>query len=138
MRVSSVDILLLTARGLMLDRGIGVLRIIQFTTETLGEARGALDGLLAGHPTGLLLDLRGNGGGLLEPAVQVTGFFLGGGPVVLEAHANGEQKPYAAPDGRPATDLPMLVLVDRGTASAAEVMAAARRARGRAELVGDR
>ena len=132
------EIHLVSARGRMLDNGLGVLRISQFTTETLGEARGALDGLLAGHPTGLLLDLRGNGGGLLEPAVQVTGFFLGGGPVVLEAHANGEQKPYAAPDGRPATDLPMLVLVDRGTASASEVMAAALRDRGRAELVGDR
>jgi carboxyl-terminal processing protease len=122
----------------MLDNGLGVLRISQFTTETLGEARGALDGLLAGHPTGLLLDLRGNGGGLLEPAVQVSGFFLGGGPVVLEAHANGEQKPYAAPDGPPLTDLPMLILVDRGTASASEILAASLRDRGRAELVGER
>jgi carboxyl-terminal processing protease len=132
------EIHLISARGRLLDNGLGLLRISQFTEGTPGEARVALDSLISAQPPGLLLDLRGNGGGLLEPAVQVGGMFLGGGPVVLEVHANGQQKPYVAPDGPPATELPMLVLIDRGTASASEVLAAALRDRGRADLVGER
>jgi carboxyl-terminal processing protease len=129
---------IISARGRLLDNGLGVLRISQFTEGTAGELRTALDELLARQPVGLLLDLRGNAGGLLEPAVQATGLFLGGGPVVLERHADGEEKRYAAPDGPAATNLPLIVLVDRGSASASEVMAAALRDQGRAELVGER
>lgn len=129
---------LISARGQLLSNGLGLLKISQFTEGTPGEAQAALDSLLAGHPRGLLLDLRGNAGGLLEPAVKVTGLFLGGGPVVLERHADGEERRYLAPDGPAATDLPLIVLVDRGSASASEVMAAALRDRGRAELAGER
>ena len=129
---------LISARGQLLDNGLGLLKISQFTEGTPGEARAALDSLLASQPRGLLLDLRGNSGGLLEPAVQVTGLFLGSGPVVLERHADGEEKRYSAPDGPAATSLPLIVLVDRGSASASEVMAAALRDRGRAELAGER
>jgi len=131
------EIRLVSARGRMLDNGLGLLRITQFTEGTPDETRSALDGLLAARPAGLLLDLRGNGGGLLEPAVQVGGLFLGDGPIVFEAHANGEQKTYSAPGASPAIGLPMLALVDHGTASASEVLAAALRDRGRAQLVGD-
>jgi carboxyl-terminal processing protease len=133
------EIHLVSARSRVLDNGLGVLRISQFTEGTVGEASAALESVLAAQPPGLLLDLRGNGGGLLEPAVQVAGFFLGGGPVVLEVHADGERKTYAAPDAAAAaTELPMVVLIDRGTASATEILAAALRDRGRADLVGER
>ena len=132
------EIRLISARGRMLDNGLGLLRISQFTEGTVDETRSALEGLLAAHPQGLLLDLRGNAGGLLRPAVETAGFFVGGGPVVSEAHADGEIKSYPAPDGPPLTDLPMLILVDRGTASASEILAASLRDRGRAELVGER
>jgi carboxyl-terminal processing protease len=93
--------------------------------------------LLAARPSGLLLDLRANGGGLLEPTVEVAGFFLGGGPVVLESRPDGQEKLYQAP-GPAITELPMVVVVDRGSASATEVLAAALRDLGRAELVGER
>jgi carboxyl-terminal processing protease len=129
---------IISARGRMLDNGLGVLRVSQFTESTAGELRTALEDLLARQPVGLLLDLRGNAGGLLEPAVQATGLFLGGGPVVLERHADGEEKRYVAPDGPASTSLPLVVLVDRGSASASEVMAAALRDQGRAELLGER
>jgi carboxyl-terminal processing protease len=132
------EIHLISARSRVLDNGLGVVRISQFTEATVGEARAAVEALLAAQPPGLLLDLRGNGGGLLEPAVHVAGYFLGPGPVVFEVHADGERKTYAAPDSPAMTNLPMIVLVDRGTASATEILAAALRDRGRAELVGER
>jgi carboxyl-terminal processing protease len=132
------EIRLISARSRMLDSGLGVLRISQFTEATYTEARSALEELLANRPSGLLLDLRSNAGGLLEPAVQTTGLLLGAGPVVLESHADGSQRSYDAPEAAALTSLPMLVLVDRGTASAAEVMAAALRDRGRATLLGER
>lgn len=132
------EIRLISARGRMLDNGLGVLRLSQFTERTASEARAALDELLQAQPLGLLLDLRSNGGGLLEPAVEVAGFFLGGGPVVLESHPDGQEKVYDATAGPALTELPMLALVDRGSASATEVLAAALRDRGRAELVGER
>lgn len=132
------EIRLISARGRRLDNGLGVLRISQFTEGTPAEARAALEELLKARPPGLLLDLRSNGGGLLEPAVQVAGFFLGGGPVVLEVHGDGQQKTYTAPDAPPLADLPLVVLVDRGTASASEIIAAALRDRAKAELIGER
>jgi carboxyl-terminal processing protease len=122
----------------MLDDGLGLVRITQFTEATVDETHAAVQSVLAGRPRGLILDLRSNGGGLLQPAVKVAGLFLGGGPVVLERHADGEEKTHAAPDGAALTALPMVVLVDRGTASAAEVVAAALRDRGRAALLGER
>lgn len=132
------EVRLVSARGRMLDNGLGVLRITQFTEQTPEEARAALQTLLAQHPAGLVLDLRGNAGGLLEPSVQVAGFFLGGGTVVREVHAGGQERSYDAPDGPALTDLPLQVIVDHGSASASEVLAAALRDRGRAELVGER
>lgn len=132
------EVRLISARGRMLDNGLGVLRISEFTEGTVEETRTALQSLLAARPSGLLLDLRGNAGGLLRPAVETAGFFVGGGPVVAEVHANGEVKTYDAPPGEPLTSLPVLILVDRGTASASEILAADLRDRGRAELVGER
>lgn len=132
------EVHLISARGRMLDNGLGVLRITQFTEQTPEEARQALEALLAQRPAGLVLDLRGNAGGLLEPSVQVAGFFLGGGTVVREVHAGGQERLYDAPDAPPLTDLPLQVIVDHGSASASEVLAAALRDRGRAELVGER
>jgi carboxyl-terminal processing protease len=132
------EIRLISARGRLLDNGLGLLRISQFTEGTLEETRKALGELLAAQPPGIILDLRGNAGGLLNPAVETAGLFLGGGPVAHQAHANGETRTYSAPDGAPLTELPMIILVDRGTASASEVLAAAMRDKGRADLIGER
>jgi carboxyl-terminal processing protease len=132
------EVKLISARSRMRPDGLAVLRISQFTEQTAEEARSALDSVLATRPSGLLLDLRGDPGGMLEPAVQATGFFLGPGPVVLETRATGEQKTYSTSEAALVGDLPIELLVDRGTASAAEVMAAALRDRGRVELLGEK
>lgn len=127
----------ISVRSRMLDNGLAVLRISQFTDETVNEAGAALDSLLSARPRGLLLDLRNSEGGLIGPAVEIAGFFLGGG-TVLQTHARGQQATWDAPAGAPRTDLLMLVLIDRGTTSASEILAAALHDRGRAELVGER
>jgi carboxyl-terminal processing protease len=136
--LTRAEIQLVSVRWRLLDGGLGLLRISQFTEQTASEARAALKALLEAGPSGALLDLRSNAGGLLEPAVEVAGLFLGEGVVVVETHANGSTRSHNAPAGPPATDLPLLVLVDRGSASAGEVLAAALRDRGRARLLGER
>lgn len=130
------EIRIISARERMID-DVGVLRIAQFSENTPTEARAALETLLGQKPRALILDLRANAGGLLVPAVEVAGFFLGPGPVVQELRPTGEGKLYESPDNPALTDLPLLVLVDKGTASASEILAATLRERGRAELMGE-
>lgn len=86
----------------------------------------------------LVLDLRGNPGGLLDIAVRVAGQFLDGGPVVYERRKDGSERAYSARPGGSAVEMPLVVLVDGGTASGAEVIAGALQARGRARLVGEK
>jgi carboxyl-terminal processing protease len=86
---------------------------------------------------GMLLDLRGNGGGRLDEAVETASAFLDRGPVVAYTRRHGPAQRLDAL-GEGDTGRPLVVLVDGGTASAAEVVAAALRERGRAVLVGSR
>jgi carboxyl-terminal processing protease len=85
-----------------------------------------------------VLDLRGNPGGLKEQAVAVTSEFLRGGTVFIEQDINGRQTPVAVCPGGEAADLPLVVLIDEGTASSAEIVAGALQDHGRARLVGTR
>ena len=88
-------------------------------------------------PTGLVLDLRGNPGGLMEQAAAVVDRFVGAGLIVESRGRGGEiLQRLESHDDESDIDWPMVVLVDEGSASAAEVVAGALRARGRAELVG--
>jgi carboxyl-terminal processing protease len=87
---------------------------------------------------GVLLDLRGNPGGLKEQAVAVTSEFLKDGNVFLEQDAEGRRTPVPVKPGGVAVDLPLCVLIDEGTASSAEILAGALQDHGRAKLVGTR
>ena len=86
---------------------------------------------------GVVLDLRGNGGGSLAEAVRLAGLFLRTGPIVLVREGRG--RPMALPDNDPAVAFrgPMVVLVDRLSASASEIVAAALQDYGRAVVAGD-
>jgi carboxyl-terminal processing protease len=91
-----------------------------------------------GARRGLILDLRGNGGGLLDEAVALADLFLDEGPIVTtRGRATGEEVAEASAGGLPA-DWPLVVLVDRGSASASEVVAGALQDTDRATLVGTR
>ncbi len=120
------------------DDGIAHLRISQFTNRTNEEIMEELRGLRQRGMRGLVLDLRRNPGGLLEETVRVTSQFLASGAVLYEARAEGPRKEWAVRSGGVATELPLVVLVDRGSASGSEVLAGALQDAGRAPLVGTR
>jgi carboxyl-terminal processing protease len=119
---------------------IAYIRITLESAETAKELERALKTLLDQKPTGLILDLRNNPGGLFpDPPREVVGQFTKASPVVVyEKYRDGTEKPYYAGSGRLATDLPMAVLVNGGTASAAEIIAGALADNGRAVLIGEK
>ena len=113
--------------------GVLVIRIREFNAGIGRQVRAALAGV---HASGVVLDLRGNPGGLLVEGVETASAFLNGGPVVTLDRRGFKPETFDAPLG--GSTLPLVVLVDHGTASAAEIVAGALQDRGRAVLVGQR
>jgi carboxyl-terminal processing protease len=119
------------------SRKVGLLQVDSFTRGTAQLLAKAVRRFEREGADGLVLDLRGNPGGLLDQAVATTSVFLDRGVVISIAGAHEPEHVYHAAS-RTATRLPLVVLVDRGSASAAEVVAAALHDNARATLVGDR
>jgi carboxyl-terminal processing protease len=96
--------------------------------------------VLAQSPRGVVLDLRGNPGGYLASAVDVTSAFLRDGVVLYQERGenDGSRRPYRTTGSAQAPDLPIAVLVDHNSASAAEIVAAALRDNQRAVLIGEK
>jgi carboxyl-terminal processing protease len=117
---------------------IGHLRIAAFSQNVTDEVKNAIQDLQQQGATGLVLDLRSNPGGLLDEGVGVASQFLKSGNVLLEKDSNGNVTPVPVKDGSTATDLPMVVLIDQGTASASEIIAGALQDAGRAKLIGEK
>lgn len=115
-----------------------VLRLEQFSSGAAPKVRAALQELTAGGADRLILDMRGNPGGYVNEAVGVASEFLDSGSVYVERNAAGEEKATAVSPGGVALDLPLVVLVDGGTASAAEIVAGALQDAGRARVIGER
>ena len=121
----------------MVSDGVERLRVSAFTRGVGRWVRARVADAHAKHMRGLILDLRDDPGGLLDEAVETASAFLNGGPVVsYEQRGHPRQVLDALTDGE--TWIPLVVLVDGGTASAAEVVAAALQDRGRAVLLGTR
>src|SRR5659263_446247 len=117
--------------------GVGRIRVATFARGVGARVQDALGGLRDRHVAGVVLDLRGDPGGLLTEAVQTTSAFVDGGLVVTYVRRDtGSRQLPAAGAGDVST--PLVVLVDGATASAAEVVAGALQDRGRAVLVGSR
>ncbi len=111
--------------------------------ESFGERaddqlRVALKAALAAGAKGVVLDLRGNLGGIKNQAVKVTSEFLKSGNVFIEENMHGDKDPVPVESGGMATDVPLVVLIDGGTASAAEICAGALQDYKRAPLVGQK
>jgi carboxyl-terminal processing protease len=113
------------------------LRIAAFEQGVAADLGRALIEIKREPVTGLILDLRNNPGGLLEEAFDCASQFLKGGNVLLVKNARGEEKPVPAKAGGQATQIPLAVLVNGGTASGAEIVAGALRDAHRASLVGE-
>ena len=120
----------------MLEDGIGHLWIYSFSNTTEDEVRRALDELEAADGRGLILDLRNNPGGLLASVISVTDLFLDSGTILYEIDAEGDRSDYEAVRRGPATDVPIVVVVNQFSASASEIMAGAIQTSGRATVVG--
>jgi hypothetical protein len=119
------------------DDTIAVIRITHFQPSTPQEVETELKRLMAGGVRAVVLDLRGNGGGLFTAAVKTAELFLPGGIIVTaQGQTDDANKVYTSTTGNTAFDLPMIVLVDNETASAAEVLAIALRDNRRAKLIG--
>jgi len=124
------------ASGKMLPNGIAYVQVTTFGETTTKELTAALQTLLAQKPRGLVLDLRDNGGGFVQTAIEVVSQFQGSGVVFYEQPADGSKKAYNVISGGMATKIPMVVLINEGTASASEITAGALQDYGRAKLVG--
>lgn len=117
---------------------VGYIAIRQFTERTASELDRALEELRQQEISYLIVDLRHNGGGLLESSIDVVSRFLSDGVVLYERRNNGEEQVYRVRSAPRAPAWPMVVLVDGATASASEIVAGALQDRGRATLVGDK
>jgi len=117
-------------------RRLGYLQFTQFTEGSAGQLRDQVRQVLHQHAAGLILDLRDNGGGLLAQAVATASIFIEDGTIVTTRGRNQPTHVYLAKGDALAPRIPMVVLVDRGTASSAEIVTAALQDRGRATVVG--
>jgi carboxyl-terminal processing protease len=134
--VVSVDV---TSR-LVAGGTVGYIRISSFGSGVAADFTRQLRSLLRPGVHGIVLDLRGNPGGFIDQARTIASQFVASGPIYWEQLAGGSQRAVDAQPGGIATDraLRLVVLVDKGTASASEILAAAIQATGRGILLGTR
>ncbi len=126
-----------SAKAKMLDGNIGYVKIYQFGTNTTRELRDGLSMILKNKPVGLIVDLRGNGGGYLDTSVEVISEFIAPNQIaVIEEYGDKTHDELKTKRGGLALDIPLAVLVNGGSASAAEITAGAIQDYGRGALVG--
>lgn len=125
----------------VLPNGMGYIALTTFNEQSASLVRKAVEGFVADKRVkGIILDLRGNGGGLLESAVQVVGCFVPKGTEVLITRGRDKQSEriYKTTQSPVTTTLPLAVLIDGGSASSAEITAGALQDLDRAVLLGSR
>ena len=122
----------------MLDNNVAYVALDSFNAANAADQlQAAVANLLSKNPKGLIFDLRGNPGGFLDQAVMVADMFLKDGVVLYERTKDGQEKTYNSTDEGIAQDIPLVVLVNGGTASASEIVAGAIQDRGRGKLIGE-
>lgn len=125
-----------TADHEIIEDDIGVLVISGFTSHTAEQVEEHLDELLDAGVSGIILDLRNNPGGTVDACVKVADMFLGEGAVVTTVNREGDEEVMNSHE--PGFDLPLVVLVNRYSASASEILAGALRDRKDVALVGEK
>ncbi len=129
--------LVTTSMRIVHGKKIGVITLLEFDQGAAAAVRAAVATLTAHGADGLVLDLRGNPGGLVDEAVGVVGVFVPKGAPVVTTVGLHDPRQTLRTSATPSTRLPLVVLVDRYSASASEIVAGALRDDGRALLVGE-
>ncbi len=117
---------------------IGYIHHTIFSGRSTEEMRTALKELTDKGAERIILDLRGNPGGLVDAAVQIADMWLDNGLILIERHTDGSEKTFAAQSGGEGGNLPLVVIVDGASASASEILAGALQDHQRAKLVGEK
>jgi carboxyl-terminal processing protease len=125
-----------TVEAKILEGNIAYVRLYTFGDMTAQDLHNELKRLLDQNPQGLILDLRNNGGGYLDTAIAVASEFIGDGAVMYEVYGDGRRITFDVQPGGLATKIPLVVLINQGSASASEIVAGAVQDRGRGKLVG--
>jgi len=133
-QIPEVEARLITRGG----KKFGVVSLASFSSGVHGLLRQQIDKQLKAGAKGILLDLRGNPGGLLREGVFVSSIFIKDGTIVTTKGRAEPKHVYKAQSDAIAANVPVVVLVDRGSASAAEITTGALRDHGRATVVGTR
>ncbi|MBI2338556.1 S41 family peptidase [Candidatus Daviesbacteria bacterium] len=120
------------------EKTVAVIKLSRFGERTKEEWAEAVSEILAKNPSGLILDLRNNPGGFLDRAVYIASEFLEGGDVVLQENSEGEKTAFKVTRSGQLTQIPMDVLINKGSASASEIVAGAIQDRKRGKLVGEK
>lgn len=136
--ITRARITIASATGEMKEGDIAYLQVTTFGPNTMPELSAAMDELMPQNPKAIILDLRNNGGGYLQTSVEVTSQFLSEGVVLYEQYGDGTRTTFTVVPGGKATDpaIPMIVLINEGSASASEIVAGALQDTGRAKLLG--
>ncbi len=136
-QIVRAEITIASVESKMLDNNVAYIKLNTFGETTTRELISQLKELMAKKPRGLILDLRNNGGGYLQTAVEVASQFVKQGVIVSEKYGDGRPVDKSnAISGGLATEIPMVVLVNEGTASASEIVAGAIQDYARGKLVG--
>ena len=121
----------------MVGSDIAYVKLNNFGEKTADDLEAALEPMMALNPKGVILDLRGNPGGFLTTAIDVASQFMAEGTLMIQEYGDGREQVYEAHGGGLATDLPLMVLINAGSASASEIVAGAVQDSGRGTLVGE-
>ncbi|MFN0072213.1 MAG: S41 family peptidase [Chloroflexota bacterium] len=136
--LARAEIRVQNVRARMLDGQIGYVRVSSFSRSAPADLSARISELMDQNPSALVLDLRSNPGGFVTSAVEMTSQFLSDSVVFYQRSANGDDQEFRTRGQGQMTTVPIAVLVNRGTASAAEITAAALRDGGRAVLIGEK
>lgn len=134
--VTRARIIVPSVDGEMLEGNVAYIQLMNFGDKSTKDLREALEDALEQEPVGLILDMRNNAGGFLTTAIEVASEFVGEGVIMYEEYGDGTRDTYRALKGGLATDIPMVVLINEGTASASEIVAGAIQDHQRGTLVG--
>jgi carboxyl-terminal processing protease len=137
-KITRATIRIDSVRSKIREDGIGIIKIIQFSqrSETLSDTKKAIREMERAGVKGIVLDLRNNPGGLLRGAINVASLIIPKGVVVIEEGKDGKRTEFSTTQNQIGGGIPLVVLVNEGTASASEIVAGAIKDSGRGKIVG--